>query len=331
MGAGARNYLYATLITSGLLGAVDLLWLPYSTVSFSPLNWHDIRAVALCICLAGLVSWLVTRRLRDDRSRAGQFVRRASDFLGSLVLVAAAFVPLLICTTILMHVASATGRPLADPVLAAIDARMGFDWLWFLSVTNNKLVAPVLIVAYHALGPQVPFVLLLNIATNRNDRSLQFIAMLAVSSVLAGAIMALVPAEGAYAYFKPTAEQFNHFTAQAGMWHHETLMALRSGEPFDLIMTRSNGLVTFPSYHTALGIIVVYALRDYRWLMWPIAVLNALMIIATLPEGGHHLIDVLAGAMVGVASIFAVRMIGAYERGKADSVARSAVGSEAGR
>ncbi|RUU98470.1 hypothetical protein EOB36_23690 [Mesorhizobium sp. M6A.T.Cr.TU.017.01.1.1] len=51
--------------------------------------------------------------------------------------------------------------------------------------------------------------------------------------------------------------------------------------------------------------------------MWPIAVLNALMIIATLPEGGHHLIDVLAGAMVGVASIFAVRMIGAYERGRA--------------
>ncbi|TIX42911.1 MAG: phosphatase PAP2 family protein [Mesorhizobium sp.] len=216
-----------------------------------------------------------------------------------------------------MHVASATQRPLADPILASFDARLGFDWLWFLSVTNNKIIAPVLIFAYHALGPQVPFVLLLNIATNRNDRMLEFVAMLAMSSVLSGAIMALVPAEGAYAYFKPTAEQFSHFTSQAGMWHYETLMALRSGEPFDLIMTNSNGLVTFPSYHTALGIMIVYALRDYRWLFWPVGGLNAIMTIATLPEGGHHLIDVVAGAMVGVASVVAVRMIGSFDRRKA--------------
>ncbi|WP_031193386.1 phosphatase PAP2 family protein [Mesorhizobium sp. L2C066B000] len=246
-----------------------------------------------------------------------------------MTLAAATFVPLLICTTILMHVGSATERPLADPVLASIDARMGFDWLWFLSITNNKLIAPVLIFAYHALGPQVPLVLLLNIATNRNDKILEFVALLAVSSVLAGATMALVPAEGAYAYFKPTAEQFNHFTVQAGMWHYETLMALRSGEPFDLVMAKSNGLVTFPSFHTALGIMVVYALRDYRWLSWPLGGLNAIMVISTLPEGGHHLIDVFAGALVGVASIFAVRMIGAYERVHVDGAAR--IGSETAR
>ncbi|WP_210213107.1 phosphatase PAP2 family protein [Mesorhizobium sp. M1E.F.Ca.ET.063.01.1.1] len=234
------------------------------------------------------------------------------------MLAAAAFVPLLICTTVLMHLASATGRPLADPMLASIDERIGFDWLWFLSVTNNKLIAPVLIVAYHALGPQVPFVILLNMARNRTDKMLEFIALLAVSSVFSEVMLVFLPAGGAYAYLKPAAEQFNHFTAHAGMWHYETLMALRSGEPFDLIMTKSKGMVTFPSYHTALGIMIIYALRDCRWLMWPISGLNALMIIATLPEGGHHLIDVIAGAMVGVASIVAVRMIGAYERKRAD-------------
>ncbi|MBZ9821452.1 phosphatase PAP2 family protein [Mesorhizobium sp. CA4] len=314
---GTKNHLCTTLIISALLGIIDLVWLSHSQVRFSPLNWPAIGAVALCVCLAGMASRLVAWRVRGDNSRMGQFIRRASDFLGNLTLAAAVFVPLLICSTILMHLASATDRPLADPTLASIDAWLGFDWPWFLSVTNNRLTAPVLSVAYHALGPQVPLVFLLNIARRRTDRLLEFITLLAMSSILAGGIMAFVPAEGAYAYFKPTADQFNHFTAQAGMWHYKTLMALRSGERFDLIMANSNGLVTFPSYHTALGIMIVYALRDYRWLFWSVGCLNAVMIIGTLPEGGHHLIDVIAGAIVGVACILAVRKIGSYNREKA--------------
>ncbi|RWM26164.1 phosphatase PAP2 family protein [Mesorhizobium sp.] len=316
---GTRNFLYATLCTSALLGLVDLTWLSRSQVRFSPVNWRDIAGVALCICIAGLIYWLVSWRVRGDKSQMGLVVRKASDFLGSLALAGGAFVPLLVGSTVLMHVASATDRPFADPTLAYIDERLGFHWPWFLSVTNHQLIAPVLSFAYHSLGPQVPFVFLLNIARHRNDRLLEFITLMAMSSILAGGIMAFVPAEGAYAYFKPTADQFSHFTAHAGMWHYETLMALRSGAPFDLIMTNSSGLVTFPSYHTALGIMVVYALRDYRWLFWSVGCLNAVMIIATLPEGGHHLIDVLAGATVGLASIFVGRMIGAYERRRAGS------------
>ncbi|RWB79171.1 MAG: phosphatase PAP2 family protein [Mesorhizobium sp.] len=308
-----RNYLCATLCTSALLGLIDLIWLSRSQVRFSPTNWRDIVGVGLCICIAGLISWLVSWRVRGDQSQMGLVVRKASDSLGSLALAGAAFVPLLIGSTILMHVASATARPLEDAELAYIDSRLGFDWLWFLAVTNHKLIAPALSIAYHFLGPQVPFVFLLNIVKSRNDRLLEFITLLAMSSILAGGIMAFVPAEGAYAYFKPSADQFSHFTGHAGMWHYKTLMALRSGEPFDLIMTNSSGLVTFPSYHTALGIIIVYALRDYRRLFWSLACLNGVMIIATLPEGGHHLIDVLAGSMVGLVSIVATRIIGAYE------------------
>ncbi|MDG4874250.1 phosphatase PAP2 family protein [Mesorhizobium sp. WSM4935] len=308
----SRRYFYTTIMTTGVFASVDLVWLGRSTVSLSPLNWSDFATVAACVAGAVVVSRFVEWRLATDASRMARIIRRASDFLQSLALVTAAFVPLAISTTIFMYLASATERPFADPTLASIDMWLGFDWQRFLAATNNGIVAPVLSFAYHALGPQLPLVLLWHAVTRRNDRAMELVALLAVSSLFTGASMAIVPAEGAYAYFRPAAEQFNHFTAKAGVWHYDTLMALRSGQPFDLVVIKSDGLVTFPSYHTALGIMIVYALRRYRWLFWPVGCLNAIMIVSTLPEGGHHLIDVIAGTMVGIASILVVRKIGSY-------------------
>ncbi|MER9016585.1 phosphatase PAP2 family protein [Mesorhizobium sp. M0898] len=245
-----------------------------------------------------------------------------------MVVSAAAFIPLAITTTVFMYLASATSRPLADPVLASIDSALGFDWQWFLATTNKPITASVLVFAYHALAFQMPFVLLFLAVRNQRERALEFVALLAVASVFTGAMMALAPAEGAYAYFKPAPGQFSNFTTNAGMWHHHVLMALRSGEPFDLIMTKGTGLVTFPSFHTALGLAVVYAARNIRPLFVVLAMVNAAMIVATLPEGGHHLIDVIAGVVIGILSIIAVKMP-SYARGKVDRVARSAVGSDA--
>ncbi|TIU27934.1 MAG: hypothetical protein E5W34_02865, partial [Mesorhizobium sp.] len=175
-----------------LFAIVDLLWLPRSNVRVSPLNWPEIAVVALCLLAAALVSWICSRRLRKDDSRMAQFVRRASDFLQSLALVAAAFVPMVISTTIFMYMASATERPFADPTLASIDMWLGFDWQQFLYATNNRILAPVLSFAYHALGPQLPLVLLLHAAARRNDRALEFVALLAVSSVFTGVAMAFI-------------------------------------------------------------------------------------------------------------------------------------------
>ncbi len=133
--------------------------------------------------------------------------------------------------------------------------------------------------------------------------------MLAISSAFTAAIMAVMPAAGAYAYFQPITSDFSNFTQRAGMWHYSELMRLRSGEPFSLLVTRAEGLATFPSYHTQLGIFVVYALRETRVLFWPVGVLNAVMIVSTLPEGGHHLFDVIAGASIGLLTICCVRAI----------------------
>ena len=58
---------------------------------------------------------------------------------------------------------------------------------------------------------------------------------------------------------------------------------------------------------TLIGVIATYALRDTRALLIPAIVLNGTMIVATLPVGGHYLTDVLAGAAITIAAIYAVR------------------------
>ena len=197
-----------------------------------------------------------------------------------------------------------------DEQLATLDAMLGFNWVSFLAASNQSAVwSSALFWAYHALGPQVPIVLLVHLMRQRQDRVFEFIALMAVSSLFTGPLMAIFPAAGAYAFYKPAPELFSNLTAQAGMWHYSTLLSLRSGAPYELIVSNAEGLVTFPSFHTALGILVVYALRDIRPLFVAALIVNAVMIVSTLPEGGHHLVDVIVGAAIGVLSVAIVRLL----------------------
>ena len=74
-----------------------------------------------------------------------------------------------------------------------------------------------------------------------------------------------------------------------------------------ILMTQVNGLITFPSFHAALGLILIYVTRGIR-VLFPISLgLNVLMIAATPTVGGHYFVDVLAGLAVVPLAIMLVR------------------------
>jgi hypothetical protein len=60
------------------------------------------------------------------------------------------------------------------------------------------------------------------------------------------------------------------------MWHYELLTALRTGQTMviDFNVPNSNCLITFPSGHTILAIIMTYALRGSRWTLIPACIIN---------------------------------------------------------
>lgn len=302
---------------TALFAVIDAAWLPFSSVRLDPRNFTHIAKITAVLLAAHLVGKFVLHRVRNDSGRRAGVLRWIAKRLIVLVGVFGLFMPLGFASAVFMYLASATDAPLIDGSIVALDAAMGFDWLAFLSATNSSpLVAAALVIAYHSITPQIVLLFMIYSAAQRTDRLLEFVALLAVSSVFTAAIMATFPTAGAYAYFQPSAEAFDAFTSKAGMWHYSELLRLRSGADFNLFVAEAEGLVTFPSYHTAVGIMVVYSLRQIRFIAIPVAILNATMIVSTLPEGGHHLSDVIAGALVAVTSILVVRSVMALGRGR---------------
>jgi membrane-associated phospholipid phosphatase len=63
------------------------------------------------------------------------------------------------------------------------------------------------------------------------------------------------------------------------------------------------GLVSMPSFHTALAVLFTYWLRKLRPLFYIAIPLNVIMILSTPTEGGHYLADVIAGLFLSVLTI----------------------------
>jgi membrane-associated phospholipid phosphatase len=69
--------------------------------------------------------------------------------------------------------------------------------------------------------------------------------------------------------------------------------------------------VTFPSFHTAAGIILVISF--WRTALFPIIVLYSAIMIASTPVlGGHYFVDLIAGAAVAGAVAFALGLLPSY-------------------
>ena len=136
------------------------------------------------------------------------------------------------------------------------------------------------------------------------ERISEFVTLYAVTALISAIIATIVPAEGAHAFFAPSREQFSNFTSLSGMWHYDSLVALRAANlmsfnPFHHL----EGMVTFPSFHTTAAVLIAYAARGVRFVAIPMLVLNVLMIVSTIPEGGHYLVDVIAGLLIAIVCI----------------------------
>ena len=287
---------------------VDLVWLPVSSLQFANSNLWIIGQSWVVIGLAFGMLRLALYRLRGDQSSLGSTLRGAANGGDLLVHVAAFSVVWGIAGGTFMYLATSAALPLQDARLATLDQILGFDWLGFLILANSsRVVSWVLVAAYHSALPQLVLLYLLLCFGGRERRLAEFITLSSITSVAVGALMVLVPAAGAYAHYHPQRELFDGFSADAGMWHYETFVMLRTQATSVLDIGKMEGLVTFPSFHTVLAIITVYAVRGMRFVAVPAAILNGIVIVSTLPEGGHFLVDVLAGAIVAVLGIALVR------------------------
>lgn len=293
----------------GVFVIADLILFSVSRLSFADSSAQHVVSTAMMVAVLFAVAPLTRYRLGSDQSATARFLVDRADGVGLLAHAVACIIALGLVGVTFSYLSTSLAWPLRDAELAAIDKALGFDWPAFLAWTNSKpLIASVFQYAYHSSGLQlIALVLLLSLA-RKPERLWEFIAILALTSLLTAIGMTLLPAEGAYAFYDPPSAAFSNYSPETGMWHHSTLVALRTEANPILDFGATQGLVTFPSFHTVLAIITTYAVRGWRWLFIPTLVLNAIVVLGTITEGGHHLVDIIVGAVIAAVSIAAVRV-----------------------
>ena len=308
-GAAARRHMVIVWSCALACALADAVRLPNSRLSFASSNWTDLLQGVGCCVLAGAFVAVASSRLRSDAGRPAIVLRTTllvTELLWRAVLPIGA---LLAAGCTLSYLITSANLPLQDALLARVDRDLGFDWLQFLdTATSSPFLAALLTRAYQTIGPVTVLVVVWLAVNRRGERLAEFIAILSLSTVALCVGMWLVPAAGAFGHYRPAPQLAENFSALGDLGSLlQVFIMLRDGSLSEIDLSALHGIVSFPSFHTMLGVMTIYALCDTRWLMIPVLLLNGAMIVSTLPVGGHHLIDVFAGAGLTFGAILLVR------------------------
>ncbi|MCX5787956.1 MAG: phosphatase PAP2 family protein [Elusimicrobia bacterium] len=182
-----------------------------------------------------------------------------------------------------------------DPLLAVWDARLHFNLVDAMGWTNaHPLLRSLLSVGYWSIEAQlfcVPMMLLL-VQDLRFTRV--FVFSLLYSALIGYLFYFFFPSSGPASFYASPL-----FSEQQRMTYGK-FYAVHHFQP---VPATDAGLIAFPSFHVVWAVLLVYAGGWNRWLILPVGLLNALMIVASVLLGWHFLVDVPAGVLLALASL----------------------------
>jgi hypothetical protein len=296
----------AVWITIGAIAVADL-----SFALFGPfqLDWRSFWIPGIVTALLAAGGWFY-RSVRHD-PRPGAILISTAHIIG----FAAVGAPL-------SYIAATAGFPLQDAALEAIDRHIGVDWAQLMTfVSLHPRLQLVLSFAYSSFALQtLTTVLALGIA-GQLTRLSSFIAAFVATTLVTIAMSAVCPAAGPWLFLDIQPAGANGFLpASASSW--PVFLALRDGTLHTVYGIRSEGIITFPSLHAALGVLFPLALWHVKGVRWLALGLNILLVIATPAYGSHYVVDVIAGIVIAAVCWLAVaRLLDAASADNAEQTA----------
>ncbi|VVE02153.1 phosphatase PAP2 family protein [Pandoraea terrigena] len=238
-----------------------------------------------CVTLAGV--WIVYTHYRPDER-----IRTACSQV--IVLIVFSHV-----AALLSYVVVATDAPLVDVSLVKMDAWLHFDWpTWHAFVRAHRLLSLAFALAYASGMVQIAFVVVFLSLTGRLVEVRVFSTAMVLSCLVTIAVSGFVPAAGAFAHFGGDPAKLADLTHFDALRQHRLLV---------VDLGQLQGLISMPSYHAVLSVLLIHAARGSRRLARVFVPLNLLVIVSAISEGGHYLVDILAGIGVAVLAIFVAR------------------------
>lgn len=243
----------------------------------------------------------------------GWYLHRERDRLAPMVLTIALLSSMSALLAPAQYYAVQTGRPLIDPWLARADALLGIHVPDLARWTAaHPVVALVLWLAYGSLVLQSAVVPVMLQFWQRADRQREFLFLFHFCAIVTVASLALYPAACAFQYygFTSTLPQ-DRFIAHFN--------GLRDGTFREIDVLALEGLISMPSFHTAVGLMTTWAMRGLPPFAW-MAAINLTMVAATVLSGAHYVVDLLATAVLFAVSVGLERaFVGARPAPAADS------------
>jgi membrane-associated phospholipid phosphatase len=133
--------------------------------------------------------------------------------------------------------------------------------------------------------------------TGQTARLKAFVISFLSTSLITIAVSTVLPAEGPWLFYGvATTATPSDLPLSHTSW--PVFLGLRDGTFNILTGLGSEGIITFPSLHAALGVVFACALWSVRSLRLPALALNTVMIAATPIEGSHYFADVIAGTAI---------------------------------
>jgi PAP2 superfamily len=274
-----------------LVAAFVLIVAAFSDFTVAPTSY--IAPASACLLLK-----LGVRYYRDRRNDLN--IASALESTAQLIAFAAVAAPL-------SYLAVSTSLPLQDAALDHLDHALGLDWKGLLALTQAwPALFKFMHLIYLSLTLQMVAAVLLLGFTGRQAWLRAYMLAFIFAALITIAISALVPAEGAWLYYgitgAPTALPVSH-TA----W--PVIFGLRDGS-FRLLMgLGAEGVITFPSMHAALAVILVAAFWPVPLARFLAVALNSLVLAATPIDGSHYFVDVLAGIGIAAFCVTAARAL----------------------
>jgi membrane-associated phospholipid phosphatase len=205
------------------------------------------------------------------------------------------------------YAAARAGFPLQDALLAGWDRHLGIDWPAYMTfVTSHAWLHRLLDFAYASFTVQViTTVLALGFAGHLLRLNI-FVWSFVLTTLITIGISAFIPAVGPWLFYniQPDAA---HGALPLSSTSWPVFLGIRDGTFNVMSGLNSEGIITFPSLHAALGVLFMTALWRVRGLRWIALALNTLMILATPFSGSHYGVDVIAGIAIAIACWSAVR------------------------
>lgn len=283
--------LWGTWGITVLMGAVALVWAHFAGFKFPvmPLMYLFIPSAVLLLAATAFHS------LRN--SRHGKHI---AIFLHYIVLMAATT----IFVEMLCYLGTWLNLPLMDETLIAMDAALGFNWLEYVTwLGQHPVIMRILSISYQSLIYQFTLLIIALVLVKRVAQMQRFFISSIIALIITVILATLWPAVGGYVFYNVDPAQLGLDVAAARK-HELDYLALRSGElmEFPDVM---KGLITFPSFHATSAILLLWAAFALKHpaLRGFFIILNILMVISVLADGGHYLMDLIGGVLVALISI----------------------------